>query len=407
MVQHVLCVGGEDHSLRIPFLAALRERGFRITAASTGDGAAFQRAGLAHRSYQFDRFDSRGADLAAVRQLARLIAEIGPDIIQSFDTKPNLLAPLATRGKVAVVRTINGMGWVFSSDAARALALRPVYCALQWAVSRWTAATVFQNRDDKAFFERRHLVRPERSHLIRGSGIDIAGFERSRAGTPATAALRLQLGLGTAKIVVTVSRLTRQKGIPTLLEAASLVKAKRPDVRFLLVGSRESEGPFAVSQDEINRQAPHVMALGARNDVPALLGLADLFVLPTEYREGIPRVLLEAGLAGLPIVATDMPGCSDVVTDRSNGFLVPPRDAGALAARILDVLADRRAAQDMGSRSVELVRREFGLPSIVEQYADLYREVLSQQGRMDKVTGNSHAPVLEQAGALRGIGESE
>jgi glycosyltransferase involved in cell wall biosynthesis len=408
MVQHVLCVGGEDHGLRIPFLAALRERGFRITAASTADGAAFQRAGLAHRSYQFDRFDSRGADLAAIRQLARLIAETGPDLVQSFDTKPNLLAPLAARGKVAVVRTINGMGWVFSSDAARALALRPVYCALQWAVSRWSAATVFQNRDDKAFFERHHLVRPARAHLIRGSGLDIAGFERSRAAIPAAAAaLRQQLGLGTGDVVVTVSRLTRQKGIPTLLEAASLVKAQRPDVRFLLVGSRESEGPFAVTQDEIDRQAPHVMALGARSDVPVLLGLADLFVLPTEYREGLPRVLLEAGLAGLPIVATAMPGCSDVVTDGSNGFLVPPRDAGALAARILDVLADRRTARAMGNRSAELVRREFGLTSIVGQYADLYRQVLSRQGSRGEAAGPSRPPALDRAGALRGIGESE
>ncbi len=406
-MRHVLCVGGEDHSLRIPFLAALQERGFRITAASTGDGAAFQRAGLAHRSYRFDRFDSRGADLAAIRQLAGLIAETGPDIVQSFDTKPNLLAPLAARGKVAVVRTINGMGWVFSSGAPRALALRPVYCALQWAVSRWSAATVFQNRDDKAFFERRHLVRPDRAHLIRGSGIDIAGFERSRADNAALAALRLQLGLGTAEIVVTVSRLTRQKGIPTLLEAVSQVRARRPNVRFLLIGSRESEGPFAVAQDEIDRQAPHVMALGARSDVPALLGLADVFVLPTEYREGIPRVLLEAGLAGLPIVATDMPGCSDVVTHCSNGFLVPPRDPGALATAILDVLADRRAAQDMGRRSVELVRREFGLPSIVGQYADLYREVLSRQEARHKRGGNARAPALEQAGAPHRIGESE
>ncbi|MGO4816692.1 glycosyltransferase, partial [Cupriavidus sp. 2MCAB6] len=121
-----------------------------------------------------------------------------------------------------------------------------------------------------------------------------------------------------------VSRLTQQKGIPTLLEAASLVRKVRPGVRFLLVGPRESEGPFAVAQDEIDRQAPHVMALGARKDVPALLALAELFVLPTEYREGIPRVLLEAGLAGLPIVTTDMPGCSDVVTHHWNGLLVPP-----------------------------------------------------------------------------------
>ena len=407
MVPHVLCVGGEDHSLRIPFLAALQDRGFRITAASTTDGAAFLQAGLAHRRYQFDRFDSRGADLAAIRQLAKMIADIGPDIVQSFDTKPNLLAPLAVRGKVAVVRTINGMGWVFSSETARALALRPVYCALQWLASRWTAATVFQNRADKAYFESHRLVRGDRAHLIRGSGIDIAAFDRSHARGPVTAPLREQLGLGTDEIVITVSRLTQQKGIPTLLEAASLVRKVRPGVRFLLVGPRESEGPFAVAQDEIDRQAPHVMALGARKDVPALLALAELFVLPTEYREGIPRVLLEAGLAGLPIVTTDMPGCSDVVTHHWNGLLVPPRDPGALASSILELLEDRRRALEMGGRSVALVRREFGLSTIVGHYTELYRQVLSEQGGTDKAAGRSRSPILEGAGALRGVGEGE
>lgn len=407
MVPHVLCVGGEDHSLRIPFLAALQDRGMRITAASTTDGAAFSQAGLAHRRYQFDRFDIRGADFAAIRQLARIIDDTGPDIIQTFDTKPNLLAPLAVRGKVPVVRTINGMGWVFSSETTRARALRPVYCALQWLASRWTAAMVFQNRDDKAYFESHRLVRRKRAHLIRGSGIDIAAFDRTHTRGPATAVLREQLGLGTDAIVITVSRLTRQKGIPTLLEAASLVRKARPGVRFLLVGPRESEGPFAVAQDEIDRQAPHVMALGARNDVPALLGLADVFVLPTEYREGIPRALLEAGLAGLPIVTTDMPGCSDVVTNRWNGFLVPPRDSGALAGRILDLLEDAAGAHEMGGRSVALVRREFGLSSIVGQYTELYRQVLSEQGRRDKATGRQRSPVLESANALRGLGDRE
>lgn len=404
MLPHVLCVGGEDHSLRIPFLAALRNRGFRITAASTTDGAAFSRAGLAHRCYEFNRFDCRGSDLGAIRQLTKMIADTGPDIIQAFDTKPNLLAPLAARGKVAVVRTINGMGWVFSSNLARARALRSVYIALQWAVSRWTAATVFQNREDKAFFERHHLVQPNRTHLIRGSGVDIAAFEQSRSGGPGAASLKGQLGLGTAEIVITVSRLTLDKGILTLLEAAALVRKVRPGVRFLLVGPRESEGPFAVPQSEIDRQAPHLMALGARHDVPALLGLADLFVLPTEYREGIPRVLLEAGLAGLPIVTTDMPGCSDVVTHRWNGLLVPPCHPDALADGILELLGDRRAAQKMGARSVALVRREFGLPTIVGQYADLYRRVLSEQ---DNTASMSRSPVLEEAGALRGFGESE
>src|SRR4029077_12362566 len=112
-----------------------------------------------------------------------------------------------------------------------------------------------------------------------------------------------------AEIVVTVGRMTRQKGIPTLLKAAAIVHARRPAVRFLLIGPRESEGPSGVSQAELDSHAPYVVATGPRSDIPTLLRAADVFAFPTEYREGIPRALLEAAMARLPIVATSMPGC--------------------------------------------------------------------------------------------------
>jgi glycosyltransferase involved in cell wall biosynthesis len=127
----------------------------------------------------------------------------------------------------------------------------------------------------------------------------------------------------------------------------------------------------------IDRHAPYVIAPGARSDVPALLGLAEVFACPTEYREGIPRVLLEAGLAGVPIVATRVPGCDDVVVENWNGHLVPQRDPRALAASILDLLQDPARARAMGERSMELVRREFDLNVVANRYAGLYRQLLS------------------------------
>jgi glycosyltransferase involved in cell wall biosynthesis len=183
--------------------------------------------------------------------------------------------------------------------------------------------------------------------------------------------------------------MTRQKGIPTLLEAAALVHEVRPGVRFLLVGPRESEGPLAVAQSDIDRHAPYVTAIGPRSDVPALLGLADVFAFPTEYGEGMPRVLFEAALARLPIVTTSMPGCTEVIRDGWNGFLVPPRAPRLLAARILDLLRDRQTAQKMAGRAAEVVRQELGLVTIVARYAALYAELLdgSAQGRYRTTDG--------------------
>lgn len=384
MAPHLLCVGGEDHALRIPFLLALQKRGLRVSAAGTGAAGAFAENGISYHQYQFDRFGVGLSDSASMGQLAQVVKRACPDVIQTFDTKPNLLAPLALRGSVPVVRTINGMGWVFSSTEPRALAFRPFYLAMQRLAACWTAATVFQNKADRSFFHRYRLLGKSLSTVIGSSGIDIAAFETAQARMASPAVLRAELGLDDAEIVVTVSRLTVQKGIATLLEAAQIVHQVRPKARFLLVGPRESEGPFAIDQALIKRHAPYVIATGARSDIPALLSIADLFAFPTEYREGIPRVLLEAGLAGVPMVASRMPGCDDVVVEDWNGRLVPPRDPRALATAILDLLQDSARAKIMGQRSIEMVRQEFDLNVVADRYAELYSHLLSLSHSCDQ-----------------------
>jgi glycosyltransferase involved in cell wall biosynthesis len=362
-------------------MLALRARGFRVSAAGTGNPAPFSRAGLDYCAFTFDRFVNPMADWTTIKFLSELLADVRADIVQSFDTKPNLLVPFAARRarEVSVIRTINGLGWLYSSRSPLALLLAPCYRVLHRMAARSTAITVFQNRDDKAFFERHRMLTVGTGRLVAGSGIDVGRFERSASGGPTVTALREALGLGMSEIVITVTRMTRQKGIPTLLEAAALVHEVRPNVCFLLVGPRESEGPFAVTEAEIARHKPYVMAIGPRTDIPSLLAIADVFAFPTEYREGVPRVLLEAALAGLPIVTTRMPGCNDVVRDGWNGLLVPPRAPGLLANGILELLRDRVTARTMGQRAGELVRQEFNLDITVDRYAALYEELMNRR----------------------------
>jgi glycosyltransferase involved in cell wall biosynthesis len=380
---HLLCIGGVDHSFRIPFLLALHDKGFRVSAAGSGDPTPFAKAGIDYHPIHFARFVHPLHDWTAFKAISRLIRVAQPALVQCFDTKLNVLVPFAARGlrDVKVVSTINGLGWLYSSCSPMALGLRPVYRALQRLADRWTAVTVFQNRDDQAFFIRHRMVGRGGNVVIPGSGVDIDRFERAAATGPSPAELREQLGLGASEVVITVARMTRQKGIPTLLDAAALVHQHRPGVRFLLVGPRESEGPFAVTQAEIDRHAPYVLAVGPRSDVPALLGIADVFAFPTEYLEGVPRALLEAAVAGRPIVTTRMPGCTDVVRDGWNGFLVPPRDPRLMAERILDLLRDRVAAAAMGARAAQLVRTEFNLEITVARYAAVYEDLVRRSTR--------------------------
>ncbi len=387
-------------------MLALAARGFRLTAAGTGRFEPFTRAGLKYRRFTFDRFVNPLADLKAIKSLSKLLSDVRPDLVQSFDTKPNLLVPFAARAArdTMVVRTINGLGWIYSSRSPLAAGLAPVYRSLHRLAARYTDLTVFQNREDQAFFYRHGMLGAGPGRLIAGSGIDVEGFARKAANGPDRAALRDTLGLGTSEVVITVTRMTRQKGIPTLLKAAALVHEVRPQVRFVLVGPREGEGPMAVSQAEIDRHAPYVIAVGQRPDVPALLAAADVFAFPTEYREGVPRAILEAALSGLPIVTTQMPGCSDVIRDGWNGYLVPTQSPSALAARIIDLLSDRETARVMGQRAATLVRREFNLDITVERYVTVYRELMACHAA--STSPMSDAPQLPAATRSAGAARS-
>jgi glycosyl transferase family 4 len=156
----LLYVGGEDHHLRIPFMLAIRECGFQATAAGSGDSTPFRRAGVDFRPFKFNRYMSPFADWTAVKALSTMLRELQPDLAQSFDTKPNLLLPLAARavGHPAIVRTITGVGWVYSSHSPLALLARPVLRALNRAAAQSTAATVFEIHDDQVFFDSQHMT---------------------------------------------------------------------------------------------------------------------------------------------------------------------------------------------------------------------------------------------------------
>jgi glycosyltransferase involved in cell wall biosynthesis len=362
-------------------MLALRDHGFQITAAGTGDPTPFQQAGLPFRPYHLERFLAPLADWHTCKALSALIQDVKPDIVQSFDSKLGLLLPIAARSApgVVVIRTINGRGWVYSSRTPLALALRPIYRTLHRINARSTTATVFEIQEDQAFFECHGLLGGSRSVLVAGAGVDVEGFDSAFADAAPAAQLRQELGLGDAAVVITVTRMTRQKGIPTLLKAAALVHQARPDVRFLLVGPRQSEGPVAISAAEIARHAPYVVATGQRPDVPALLRMASMFAFPTEYREGVPRVLLEAALAGLPIVTTGIAGCNDVIKNGWSGLIAPLRNAPALAERILDTLSRPAEARVMAERAEALVRREFGLRRVAASQAALYRDLLMKR----------------------------
>ncbi len=232
---HVLYIGGEDHDFRIPFMHRLRQHGFRVSAAGTGDPGPFEKAGIEFHSFRFQRYVDPLADLAAIRSLRRLMRRVRPEIAQTCDTKPGFLVPLAGRGVpgVRVVRTVNGRGWLYSSRAPLALMLRPIYRGVHCLAARSVAATVFEIHDDKFFFDRHGMTGQQRGRVIPGAGLDVQGFEQSLADAPSPTDLRFELGLGDAEVVMTVTR-------NRLAKRASQRSLRRPPLYTRSVPRRDS-----------------------------------------------------------------------------------------------------------------------------------------------------------------------
>ncbi|HYW79895.1 MAG TPA: glycosyltransferase family 4 protein [Thermoguttaceae bacterium] len=373
-------VGGEDVHLRIPLLLKLRERGFHVGAVGSRDGRPFAEHDIPYYHYPLQRFVTPLADLRARKRLFELFKRHQPDIVHGFNSKPAIFAMFAARqAKIpGRVRTITGMGYVFSSSSPLALGLRPVIRHLQRKASEAASMTIFQNSDDRDYFCRHRLVLPGRHALVLGSGVDIEEFSRGCPDAGKLMQLREQLGASGRPVVTMISRLVRTKGVLEYLRAAHTVHRRFRNACFLLVGPLASEGRQGVSQSEIERYRDDVQYLGRRDDVAALLAVSDLFVLPSYYREGIPRVLLEAGAMGLPLITTGMPGCKEVVRHGLNGLVVPPRKVNPLADAISKMLDSPIDRDDMGRVSRRHVLEHFDLEIVANAYEKIYRRSLDQ-----------------------------
>ena len=320
-------VGGEDVNLRIPLLLELRKRGFQVGAVGSEEGNKFLTKNIPYFRYTLEREINPWADIRSRKQLFQLFNQYKPDIVHGFDTKPALIAPIMAlkAGISGRVRTITGMGYVFSSASPLALGLRPIYRHLQRQASAATEVTIFQNPDDRQYFRQYKMVKEDRDDLVLGSGINIENLLETSPNPDNLVETQRELGLQGQLVVIMIARLVVTKGVREYLQAASIICQKRKNVTFLLVGSVSSEGRQAIPVQEIQQYAKVVRYLGFRQDISTLLSLSDLFVLPSYYREGVPRVLLEAGSMKLPLITTNMPGCKEVVRDGWNGLLVPPK----------------------------------------------------------------------------------
>jgi len=236
-----------------------------------------------------------------------------------------------------------------------------------------SAKVFFQNNDDCQMFITGGLVRAEVADLLPGSGVDLSRFSVVPLGTACGAERTFRFLL--------IARMLWDKGVGEFAEAAKLIRDRWPQAECCLLGFMDVKNPGAISRAQMDSLvATGVIYLGVSDDVRLQLAAADCVVLPSYYREGTPRTLLEAAAMGRPIITTDAVGCREVVDDGVNGFLCKPRDAVDLAATMelmLSLTYSQRA--EMGLRGRAKMEAEFDEQIVIDNYLAAIEKILARR----------------------------
>lgn len=301
-------------------------------------------------------------DLRTLAALYRHYRAIKPDIVFHYTIKPNIYGTVsAWLARIPSIAVTTGLGYVFIQKSRAAIVAKALYrFAFRFPREIW-----FLNQDDQtAFIESRLLAHPERARLLHGEGVDLSYF----AYAPPRSKQNFTF--------VLIGRLLWDKGVGEYVEAARILRERHPTARFQLLGPAGVDNPSAVTLETLHawEREGLIEYLGEAHDVREHIANADCVVLPS-YREGVPRTLMEASAMGRPIVATDVPGCREVVADGITGFLCEAKSAASLTDKLQAMMAltpDERRA--MGERGRKKVAAEFDEQSVIAQYLTTLRE---------------------------------
>jgi glycosyltransferase involved in cell wall biosynthesis len=367
-----------DMSLRFLVLAqlrAVRDRGGRAIGISAPGPwvAELEAEGIEHFPlHSSTRSMSVTADLRAARELWRIVRRERIDVLHTHNPKPGLYGRVV--GRLArvpiVVNTVHGL-YATEEDP---FAKRALVYGLEGLAARCSDAELFQNPEDLALMQRLHCTRHAR---LLGNGVDLTRFDPSRFDAAARRAIRAELGADDTTVLIgAVGRLVAEKGYPELFEATAALPER---FRLVVVGGDDPDKTDSLPPEVLARaRAAGVRFLGHRDDVDRIYAAMDVFVLAS-HREGFPRAAMEATAMALPVVATDVRGCREVVDPDVTGGLVPVRDPRALRDALLD-LGDATRRARLGRAARQRALEHFDERRVVELVLETYADVGRRKG---------------------------
>ena len=370
-------------SHRLDLARAAAQAGFDVSIATRVTDHGERIRGEGFRLFPislFRRSRDPFVELAAVLELVRLYRRERPAIVHHVAMKPIVYGSLAAwiSGVPVVVNAFAGLGYAFTDETRRgSMVHMSLRRALKILLRLSQSVVVFQNQDDRGLLLEAGVVEIQHTRIISGSGVDTKTFD-------------VRPSAEECPIVMLASRMLWDKGIGEFVEAARRLKQNGVSARYVLVGRCDEHNPAAIEPTQLRRWAEEgvVEWWEHRDEMSSTLASATIVVLPS-YREGLPKVLLEAAACGKPLIATDVPGCRDIVTHGINGLLVPARNPAALAAAIDSLLRDSSLRAAMGVAGREVVIRAFSVEKVAGQVVDLYRECLGMRKHGQQSAGSA------------------
>lgn len=358
-----------------PFWRPLLDRGWEVTFI-TPDGPHVEpgrEAGLRWLPLALQRRIHVASDIAGTVQLASYFLRDRYDIVHTHNIKAGHLGRVVaalTRVPI-VVHTIHGMAYSMQTPPLK----RTAHAVLEKIACLGCDMVFSQSREDRDTCVRTRVIDPERVVVI-GNGIDLSRFDPEKL-VQRRDDVRRELGIGPDEIVFfSAGRLIVEKGFCELFDAAALVRRQNPRARLVVAGGGDDR---ADSLDEATLERARkegVLLLGRRTDMPELYAACDVVVLAS-WHEGMPRVLIEGAAMGKPLIATDVPGCREVVEQPANGLLVPLRDPEALAQAMLELAADPVRCRRIGDHNAAQARSRYAIERCVGMVNHAYDRLLA------------------------------
>lgn len=358
------------YNFRLPLAKALRNEGYDVVFVSP-PGLYTERLTQAGFRWISQPFSRRGinpfCEFITLMRLVSLYRREKPSVVGHYTIKCVLYGSLAAHisGIKQIINSITGLGYVFISSEVRARFIQFFIKRLYPNILRKTHI-IFQNPDDVTLFLKYSLIRTDQYTLIKGSGADTTRLTPSEK--PAGIIL-----------IVLPGRMLFTKGVGEFVAAARILRDKGIKARFALVGDTDLANPDAVPVKQLETWVAEgaVEWWGWQDDIASVYSQAHIVCLPS-YREGLPKALIEAGASGCPIVATDAPGCREVVRHGENGLLVPIKDAEALAGALESLINDPMLRKKMGMKGREIVEAEYSESLIVSETIKIFNQLITE-----------------------------